>query len=289
MIRRAVWADLPQIKQLWMQAFHDSEAATDFYFENRMPVRELLTHLLIDREQDEVRGMLSMLPIRLIAGEQSYPARYFFAIATDECFRRMGISTALIEEAERLTLEEGGVASLLVPANAPLFDFYGKRGYETAFYYELHHVQAQELPPCPADAVMLPLDVQEIERLRDAAFAPGGLYAHWDEQALGFVIKAADAWEAPMLRFATPKGEGYAYGEWDGETLIIKELACLGLTPMEALAIIHQQMDAKRYALRLMQSDQPGANKVPYGMIHQLDQSISHLQGRMPYLGLGKD
>lgn len=288
MIRTAQAADLPQIKQLWMQAFHDSEAATDFYFANRAPQSALLDNLLIDMEEGRLRGMLSLLPVDLLSGGQVYPARYFFAIATDERFRRQGISTRLIEEAERLTLARGGYASLLVPADQPLFDFYGKRGFETLFYYKPETFEGKDIAACSPETVMLPAQAGDILRLRDAAFSASRLYARWDEEALRFVIKAARAWDAPLLRFQLGGGEGYAYCERDGEDVMVKELALRGISEREAMRVIHRELGARRYHVRLPGEDAQAAAH-PYGMIHWLKPADLSHEGFAPYLGLGKD
>ena len=289
MIRPARPEDLPGIKRLWMQAFHDSEAATDFYFEHRMPLADLLDCLLIDTRDGELRGMLSLLPIDLISGGVGYPARYFFAIATDERFRRMGISTALIGEAERITMERGGVASLLVPANPPLFDFYGKRGYETMFSYEPAIFEGAGIADCPGGARLLPAEPEDILRLRDAAFSKSRLYVRWDEEALGFVIKASRAWDAPLLRFTLDGGEGYAYCERDGSAVIIKELALSGIGVPDAMRIVHRELHADSYHVRLA-GDDAAAETRPYGMIRWLKKPLTlSPEGPAPYLGLGKD
>ncbi len=289
MIRPARPEDLPGIKRLWMQAFHDSEAATDFYFDHRMPRADLLDCLLIDTQGGELRGMLSMLPIDLGSGGVGYPARYFFAIATDERFRRMGISTALIGEAERITMERGGVASLLVPANPPLFDFYGKRGYKTVFSYQPAVFEGAGIADCPPGALLLPAEPEDILRLRDAAFSKSRLYARWDAQALGFVVKASRAWDAPLLRFRLGGGEGYAYCERDGSGVIIKELALSGIGAADAMRIIHRELRADMYHVRLM-PDESAAGNQPYGMIRWLKKPLTlSPEGPAPYLGLGKD
>ncbi len=289
MIRPARPEDLPGIKRLWMQAFHDSEAATDFYFDHRLPRVDLLDCLLVDTRGGDLRGMLSLLPIDLLSGGVSYPARYFFAIATDERFRRMGISTRLIGEAERITLETGGVASLLVPANPPLFDFYGKRGYETMFSHEPVEYAGAGIGDCPPGARLLPAEPEDILRLRDAAFSKSRLYARWDERALRFVIKASRAWDAPLLRFMLDGGEGYAYCERDGKSVIIKELALSGIDTRDAMRIIHKELHADAYRARLMHSD-AAADIRPYGMIRWLQMPLTlSPEGPAPYLGLGKD
>ena len=289
MIRPARPEDLPGIKRLWMQAFHDSEAATDFYFDHRMPRADLLDCLLIDTRGGELRGMLSMLPIDLVSGGVGYPARYFFAIATDERFRRLGISTALIGEAERITLERGGVASLLVPANGPLFDFYSKRGYETMFSYEPAVFEGAGIADCPPGALLLPAEPEDILRLRDAAFSSSRLYARWDAGALRFVVKASRAWDAPLLRFTLGGGEGYAYCERDGSTVIIKELALSAIDVPDAMRIVHRELRADAYHVRLA-GDDAAAETRPYGMIRWLKKPLTlSPEGPAPYLGLGKD
>ena len=287
MIRLAQAADLPGIKRLWMAAFADSEAATDFYFDNRMPREKLLDNLLVDTKGGELRGMLSMLPIELVSGGKSYAARYFFAIATDERFRRRGISTRLIEEAERETLARGGHASLLVPASDALFDFYGKRGFDSFFYYLPVRYEGENIGGCPEGARLLPPEPGALLRLRDAAFGTSSLYARWDEEAMGFIARASAAWGAPLLRFELDGGEGYAYCEPDGDGFVIKELALDGIDRDRALAIIHSELGGQWYLAR--HAGVPGAEMTAYGMIRWLKPTPAMPPGQSPYLGLGKD
>lgn len=285
MIRLSRPEDLPLLKALWMEAFPDSPEATDFYFAKR----NRYDNLLLDEQDGHLRGMLSMLPIELVSGGRAYPARYFFAIATDLRFRGQGISTALIREAEEITRRRGEVASLLVPAGEDLFRFYGKRGYETVFSYDLLRLTPDMLPPCPADARLLSVDAAAWTRLRDEAFGQSWLFARWDTEALDYVVQAAAAWEAPMLRFEAPGGEGMAYCEWDGDTLVVKDLALRGLDAHTACAILHRELHAQAYALRLPQGAVPGgATPVPFGMINWLN-PFEMQPGSAPYLSLGKD
>ncbi|NLC32110.1 MAG: GNAT family N-acetyltransferase [Clostridiales bacterium] len=288
MIRFSRKEDETQIKRLWIQAFGDSPQATDFYFDNRYEEE----NLLIDTEDGQLRGMLSMLPIQLLMGGQSYNARYFFAIATDAANKRQGISSRLIQSAKTLTKQQGGIAAVLVPANADLFHFYGKRGFETAFYYDLLKAQAKGLPSCPADTQFIPADAASMLRLRDKSQADSRLYVRWDEKALRFIIKASRAWESPLLFFGSGGGEGYAYCEWDEDTLMVKELVLQGIEVTTALAILHSRLQAKHYVLRLPQNAAPSSGDVlpacPYGMISWLADKPP-AGGTAPYLGFGKD
>lgn len=284
MIRFAQAADIPQLKALWMEAFHDSQQATDFFFERRLR----LDCLLIEAQGDQPRAMLTMLPIALVTGGQALPARYFFAIATFKRFQGQGLSTRLMLEAERISSQRGEYAAVLVPASQSLFQFYGKRGYQTAFGYDLLRLQADQLPPCPPDARLLPLEAADMLRLREQAFAGSRLWLRWDEAALDFVRQAAEQYQAPLLRFATDDGEGYAYCEWDDETLIVKELALVGIVPVIAAAILHRELGAKAYALRLQQGTAPGAADLPFGMMKAL-RPLPEAAGTAPYMSFAKD
>ncbi len=297
MIRLSRPEDLPQARALWMQAFHDSPEATDFYFAHR----NRWQNLLVEVENDQLRGMLTMLPLDLWMAGQALPARYFFAIATDERFRGQGISTRLMAHAEDLARQQGCAAALLVPANAPLFDFYGKRGYATTFHYDRLELTPDLLPPCPDGAQLLPCTAEHMLRLRNAAFGGSRLYARWGLEALTYVERAATVYEAPLLRFEMQGGEGYAYAEWEGEALVIKDLALQNLSVPQALAIVHGQLGAPRYVVRLAEGvgqaaldelEQTAGTgclvSAPFGMLKPL-MPLPQAQGTAPYLSLGKD
>lgn len=284
MIRLAQAQDLPQLKRLWMQAFHDSPEATDFYFTHRNRYEDLL----VDMAQEKLRGMLSLLPLTLRTPGGDYAARYFFAIATDEASRGQGISTRLIQAAEALTLERGGAAAVLVPAGEDLFHFYGKRGYSSRFSYQQVVLRPEDLPPCPADTRLLPCTAADMLRLRDKMHTGSALYARWDEAALRYVELAASTYEAPLLRFIAGGGEGYAYCEWDDDALVVKDLALQGMGVHTAAAILHRELNAKAYVLRLPEGTLPGGKTVPFGMWKPLS-GLPLEEGAAPFLSLGKD
>lgn len=281
-IRYARPGDHPQLKALWMAAFLDDPASTDFFFAERHQDQ----NMLVEAQGDRVRGMLSMLPIELSLAGERHKARYFFGIATEESQRGQGISSALIKEALQIARAEGCVASILVPATLQLFGFYRKRGYEKMFNYIQTEISADALPP-PGEAARLYVPTAaEMLRLRDKAFAGSRLYARWGEQALAYVLKAARIYQAALLAFRAGEAEGYLYGEWDGKRLIVKEMALCGIAPREALALLHGQLQAERYVLRLKEGAIEG-QLVPYAMI----QAFEPLEapGEAPYMGLGKD
>lgn len=282
-IRPAAPADHETLKALWMAAFQDSREATDFYFLHRH--RD--DWMLVEEDQGQLRGMLSMLPIQLVHGGQAQPARYLFAIATHERFRGQGISTRLMLEAERLSQEQGCVATLLVPASAPLFSFYAKRGYQPCFSYRSLQVSARELSATAGQARLYVPRASQMLDLRDQAFGHSRLYARWDEQALAYVRQAAQVYGAALMAFEQGEARGYAYGEWQGpHTLVVKEMALINAQPLEALAWLHRSFQAQHYQLRLP-GDSPLGEPVSYGLIKS-HEPLSW-PGAAPYLALGKD
>ncbi len=83
-------------------------------------------------------------------------------------------------------------------------------------------------------------------------------------------------------------GEGYAYCERDGSAVIIKELALSGIDVPGAMRIIHRELHADAYHVRLAGDD--AAASQAYGMIRWLKKPLTlSPEGPAPYLGLGKD
>ena len=91
-----------------------------------------------------------------------------------------------------------------------------------------------------------------------------------------------------LLRFALGGGEGYAYCERDGSALVIKELALSGIGVPDAMRIIHRELHADAYHVRL--AGDYAAVSQAYGMIRWLKKPLTlSPEGPAPYLGLGKD
>ena len=284
MIRPARIEDREQIKALWMQAFEDDEAATDHYFAHRHRDR----YMLVDMEGGQLRAMLSMLPIDLVMGKHILPARYFFAIATGLRWRGQGISTKLILAAEAHCQQQGAAASILVPAGAGLFNFYGKRGYRTDFFYRVEKYSPDELPACPLEHSLLPITGDAMYCLREKAFSGSRLFLRWDTEALDYIIASAAAFGAPLLRFKTAEGEGYAYCEWTGDDLTVKELVLAGIGKSEAVTILHQHLHAASYTLRLAGGKEEQAALMPFGMIKAFI-PLPKAEGTEPYMSFAKD
>lgn len=283
MIRYASDEDHPQLKALWQEVFGDPSKAVDAYFDLRHRDENMLVEII----ESTVAGMLSMLPVALVSGRRSFPARYIYAVATAPAFRNQGVSTRLLERAHPEIQKKGEAAAILVPATPSLFDFYGKRGYQTAFFLDILRLDASALPPFPPDGRWTPCPPGEYARLRDAAFSKSRLYARWDEAAVAYAMQTFGE-DSGVLRLFAGKGEGCAAWERQEEVVLVRELALSGMDVLTAVSLLHGALHAPAYTVRLMEGSLPGAIKQPFGMIRWLTGG-PELRGAPPYLSLALD
>ncbi len=284
MIRFATGCDHPRLKTLWTEAFGDAREDLDAYF----TLRHTDANMLVDEWENTIAGMLTMLPVTLRErGGQTFPARYIYAVATDERFRLRGIGTTLMEAAHAHMRSLHEAAGVLVPASPSLFDFYGKRGYQTAFFQEVVTWNASELPPFPPKGRFAPCSSGDYTRMRDQAFQHSRLYVKWEESAVSYaVFKFTQAGGVTALSWEG--GHGCAAWEKTEDGVLVRELALPEGDAQTALSVLHGQLNAKRYTVSLAQGSVPGAIPRPFGMIHWLIPE-PELSGKPPYLSLTKD
>ena len=284
MIRFATANDHPKLKALWAEAFGDPRPVIDLYFS----ARHMNKNMLVDVRNNTIAGMLSMLPVTLCTGTGNmYPARYLYAVATDVQYRGQGISTALLAAAHAHIKNAGESACVLVPGSRPLFDFYAKRGYKTAFYLDSISVGASDLPPVPALGKLTACSTAEYTSVRNLAFHTSRLYAHWEEAAVSYTLQTF----APTGGFAALSWEGgHGCASWEtaAHGILVQELALLKGDVYDALAILHRSLNAAQYTVRLAQGTIPDAIPKPFGMIHWLIPEPT-LAGDPPYLSLAMD
>ncbi|NLF28067.1 MAG: GNAT family N-acetyltransferase [Clostridiales bacterium] len=260
MIRLAEGGDHAQLKALWTAVFGDTPEAVDAYFS----LRHRDEDMLVWAENGRIDGMLSMLPLELILNKKEYPARYVYAVATAPTQRNRGIAGLLLGRAGELIAERGEAAAVLVPASASLFDYYAKRGFRTAFSLNVADFDARALPPCP-DGQLADCSSGEYARIRDRAFAGSGLYARWDERAVGYALQALG--DGGAARLILNGGEGAVCWTRTGCGVLVRELALVGIDVPFALALLHRKLGALSYRARLPAGAIPKADIAPFGMI----------------------
>ena len=105
---------------LWQLCFGDTDAFLSTYF------RELYRadRTLVGYTDGVATTHLQCLPLELTAGRRSLPVNYVIAVCTHTDYAGRGLMKAQLQDALRLAKDRGEVASLLLPAEAWLFDYY---------------------------------------------------------------------------------------------------------------------------------------------------------------------
>ena len=199
MIRFASAADFPTVRRLWETCFPDEGGFNAYFFAKFFS----LSAVLLEEEQGEICAMVQMLPYRLRLADGEGEVTYIYGACTDPQHRRRGHMARLLERSFALDREHGRVASMLIPAEAWLFDFYKPFGYDPFFTVDKHIVRRTVGGEGPRR--LTADDLPEAAALYERLTPP----CH--------VLRDAADWRAQLALF-DEIGAG-AYGWFAGETL----------------------------------------------------------------------
>ncbi len=129
MIRFAGQADIQEIKDLWTVCFPDEDGFFSYFFGKIFRP----DYTLILEEGNKLCAMLQMLPYRLKIGEREESITYIYGACTSPEFRRKGYMANLLERSFEIDKIKGYAASVLIPQEKWLFEFYRQFGYEPFF------------------------------------------------------------------------------------------------------------------------------------------------------------
>lgn len=150
--------DLPALKALWQEAFEDSAAEIDQFFETLYP-----SAVGFCAEEDgEIRSMLFALPQSIVKEEKQVKSAYLYAVATAKQHRGQGFCRALLAYAEKELRKRYFEALMLSPATKKLAGFYASLGYQL-------QADAEKTVSCPqaASGEASPASAQDYAGLRE--------------------------------------------------------------------------------------------------------------------------
>lgn len=127
MLRKANNNDLAQIIKLWNVSFPEDENFTKWFFDNYFNIE----YTIVYEDNGTVVSMLQMLPHEI---KNLGKVSYIFGACTLPEYRGKGIMAKLIAYSEKLDRQNGVKASILIPQEESLFNFYARFGYEPHFY-----------------------------------------------------------------------------------------------------------------------------------------------------------
>ena len=247
MIRFAEEGMRPALGALWRECFGDSNDYVDLYFAGH----DIARHTMVFIDGERPVSMLSLLPMTVVTRAGILPARYVYAVATLESYRGRGISTKLLEAAHRQMQAAGIKLSVLVPASARLYNFYGKRGFDTEFYSGRAVVPARELPDYGGSFVVTEATAAEFMEIRERAFGGRTMFVRWDGDALAYRLAETAMSGGETLLLTTDGGRAVAVCRNEGGAVLVKELALDGMPLETALAVLQKKFGADEYRLCL--------------------------------------
>lgn len=136
-IDHPTFAQVPGLRRLWQEAFGDSDAFLDGFFDAGFSPRRCLCVT-----DDEPVAAVYWFDCRF-AGEK---IAYLYALATKKSHRGRGIAWALVEETVCQLEKEDYAGALLVPGAPELFAMYEKMGFTHPLTVDTFEVAAGNAP-----------------------------------------------------------------------------------------------------------------------------------------------
>lgn len=142
--RAATRRDIPALRELWKEAFGDSDAYLDTFYDLGFGTHRCRLAL----EGEELLGALYWFPCSCRGQEMAY----IYAVATYVKARGRGVATTLLQDTWSHLESQGCHATILVPGTGDLVRFYAKMGYRPCSPQGRLRAQAQG-PACVLKAV----------------------------------------------------------------------------------------------------------------------------------------
>lgn len=283
---------IPALKRLWSECFGDGSRYVDYIFTHL--IRPENAFVLASRGKDaRIPAMLFVTPFELALGKETAPGAYTFGVGTALEHRGKGLSTLLLQEAHRELAARGYALSVLVPAETGLWEFYGKRGYapfSLSRRVSLSDREAGAAHPCRAE----PAGLGELYHLRERYFAGNGAFVRWPAEYLRYVGAEYAAFGGETLLFDFGGRQGYCALYRKGDSVFVKELACLPGDFHSAARALRCRYGALEYDFSLRADFLSGHphTDLPYSMIKWYDMGRRRMQDhglRPPYIAFALD
>lgn len=153
---------IPQLRQLWKEAFGDDDAFLDKFFSTAFAADRCRCGIV----DDKLAAALYWFDCKL----DDRPIAYLYAVATAKAFRKQGLCRKLMENSRQLLASLGYAGILLVPGEPELFSMYGAMGYETCCHVREFTCRRSDDP-----VALQSIDAEEYALLRRQYLPAGGV------------------------------------------------------------------------------------------------------------------
>lgn len=292
-LRLAQQEDLERLKLIWKLCFGDEDRYIDFYFNNRDWMEETAV-LLLD---EGIVSMLSMIPVELTSDNGiKHQAAMLYAIATHPEYQKKGLAEKLMEFSNQYLLAKQINTTVLVPAEAELFAFYRRRGYQEGFLLReviLSEGQIQELIlqqplfPCRITSA----ESRDYNEKRKELLA-GACFVDYKDDEISFQKKEAQLYGTDIYKIEQEDSTiGVATIEKNLGKVIVKELLIPDQYLVSAIKEISDLISGETYIIRTPPAfgKELGGEIHSFGMI-KINQKENMIEESIPsYLGIAYD
>jgi GNAT superfamily N-acetyltransferase len=263
MIEIANKNDIPRLREIWKACFGDPDSYLDFYFANGFP----LFKTVVDRTEDEITSMLTVVPAFYHKDGQCFDAAYLYAVGTAPEWRGMGIASRLLAETHELLRKDGIKVATLFPAEDSLYRFYEKLGYRGGFSVHEVRLKRKDCPPvaCMVEDCEKDLFLEksaDFLRLRPVAMK-------FAAKSLGYFYEEVFATQGKVLWISSDALQGYAVCYKIKETLVLKETSLNGEQLKACGSALMDRFEVDEIFARIPSDSEEGA--VRHGMLCVLD------------------
>ena len=192
-------SQIPQLRELWKEAFGDTDAYLDLFFGTAYSPDRCRCVTI----GGQVASALYWFNCRF----DRKPVAYVYAVATAQTHRHQGLAAALLQNTHRHLKESGYAGAILVPASASLFDLYEKQGYHSGSEFAEFHAEADGSP-----LPLKQLSWTEYVRLRTPLLPQNAVLQ--DSITMEFLAAQAQFYQGQDCLLCATK---------DGDTLLVKE------------------------------------------------------------------
>ena len=278
--RLATIEDKTALYALWQKTFGDEPAVIDRFFQCVTP-----NEIVVCGENGNPVSALYMPRVELRCGEKTLSAAYIYAAATDTAYRGRGLMTALLQFAAENAQRQSLDGLYLVPAERTLFDYYGARGFVTAFFKKLVQYSKSELKALYENpATVLPISASQFFKAREQALQEIW-HPAYSQTILDFSLFLNKRYGVETLLTDC----GYAVYETEENTVQVTDFCCEKGKEAALLGALLQKTDAAKFALSMPVPRQFGTASgkiVPAGMWQPLSKSAQQTELQNGYIGI---
>lgn len=274
-----------ELKRLYKVCFDEKDGAVDILFGEH----SLANFCYAAVSGGRIISALYLLPAHIAQRGAPKQAHYLFAAGTLPKYRGKGVMNGLISYALKEAAANGDQYSVLLPANAGLYGYYERFGYQAL-------LRVKEVCFTQKQALRLPIVGNynvtncSFDKLADLRF--NILLGHngsllWDKRHI--MLAHAIGKEYGGSLFCTDQGAVFYAQEQEKQTVFAYEIICEDKDFSSLLSAFIRQVPAAAYRLRIPAFFSFAGAPVRYGMIKPLNGAMLPTCSERPYLGLALD